>query len=194
MSNANGSPNDPSMDDILASIRKIISDDEARGREGKTASPIKGGTASSSSPAEKDDVLLLTELADEPKADFPLPSSALALPRTKQPAAPVPASTASTTPNSALEHPVTQSRSHKGLVEPVAAELAASALERLSPAVLESAAQPAAPDPGPAMSGRNLDDVVKELLRPMMKEWLDKNLPALVERYVELEIVRLTRR
>ena len=39
-----------------------------------------------------------------------------------------------------------------------------------------------------------LDNVVKETLRPMLKEWLDQNLPQLVERYVEREIVRLTRR
>ena len=41
---------------------------------------------------------------------------------------------------------------------------------------------------------RNLEDIVKELLRPMLKEWLDKNLPTMVERFVEREIVRLTRR
>ena len=32
-------------------------------------------------------------------------------------------------------------------------------------------------------SGRNLEDIVKEMLRPMLKEWLDKNLPPMVERY-----------
>ena len=53
---------------------------------------------------------------------------------------------------------------------------------------------PAAQDPGPAVGGRNLEDIVKDMLRPMLKEWLDKNLPPMVERYVEREIVRLTRR
>ena len=32
------------------------------------------------------------------------------------------------------------------------------------------------------------------MLRPMLKEWLDRNLPPMVERFVEREIVRLTRR
>jgi cell pole-organizing protein PopZ len=36
--------------------------------------------------------------------------------------------------------------------------------------------------------------MVKEMLRPMLKEWLDRNLPPMVERIVEREIVRLTRR
>ena len=41
---------------------------------------------------------------------------------------------------------------------------------------------------------RVIEELVQETLRPMLKEWLDKNLPQVVERYVEREIVRLTRR
>jgi cell pole-organizing protein PopZ len=80
------------------------------------------------------------------------------------------------------------------LIEPGAAGVAASAFDRLSQAVQESVPTPAAQDPGPAVGGRNLEDIVKDMLRPMLKEWLDKNLPPMVERYVEREIVRLTRR
>ena len=43
-------------------------------------------------------------------------------------------------------------------------------------------------------AGRTLEDLVQEMLRPMLKEWLGKNLPSMVERLVEREIVRLTRR
>ena len=43
-------------------------------------------------------------------------------------------------------------------------------------------------------NARTLEDLVKEMLRPMLKEWLDRNLPPMVERFVEREIVRLTRR
>ena len=81
------------------------------------------------------------------------------------------------------------------LVEPGAAGVAASAFDRLSQAVQDSVPTPAAHDPGPGRGRRrNLEDIVKEMLRPMLKEWLDKNLPPMVERYVEREIVRLTRR
>ena len=59
----------------------------------------------------------------------------------------------------------------------------------------DSVPAPAAPDPGPTMgNGKTMEDLVKEMLRPMLKEWLDKNLPPMVERFVEREIVRLTRR
>ncbi len=40
---------------------------------------------------------------------------------------------------------------------------------------------------------RTLDDIVQEMLRPMLKEWLDDNLPQLVERLVREEIERVSR-
>jgi uncharacterized protein len=43
-------------------------------------------------------------------------------------------------------------------------------------------------------SGRTLEDLVKEMLRPMLKEWLDKNLPPMVEHMVRRELDRMTRK
>ena len=68
MSDAKGAGNDPSMDDILASIRKIISDDEARAQ-------VSGDAASAPS-ARNDDVLLLTDLVEEPP-ELPAPPTPL---------------------------------------------------------------------------------------------------------------------
>lgn len=42
-------------------------------------------------------------------------------------------------------------------------------------------------------NGRTLDDLVKEMLRPMLKVWLDDNLPTIVERMVRAEIERVSR-
>ena len=42
-------------------------------------------------------------------------------------------------------------------------------------------------------NARTLEDLVKEMLRPMLKAWLDDNLPALVERIVKAEIERVSR-
>ena len=39
----------------------------------------------------------------------------------------------------------------------------------------------------------SLEDVVRETLRPMLKAWLDENLPRVVERMVQAEIERVTR-
>lgn len=221
MSDTKGAGNDPSMDDILASIRKIISDDEARA-QGNGAAPAASklpepGAASAPPPsAARDDVLLLTDLVDvEPKAapSPPPPRPTLVPPLGNadpvsatppaQPAAPVPppavplpTSISATRPIAPVEPSVKQPTADESIVEPGTAGLAASAFGRLSQAVHESFPQPVASDPGPSVgpNGRNLEDIVKELLRPMLKEWLDKNLPTMVERFVEREIVRLTRR
>ncbi|MCP9626737.1 DUF2497 domain-containing protein [Rhodopseudomonas palustris] len=42
-------------------------------------------------------------------------------------------------------------------------------------------------------NARTLEDLVKEMLRPMLKSWLDDNLPTLVERIVRQEIERVSR-
>ena len=42
-------------------------------------------------------------------------------------------------------------------------------------------------------NARTLEDLVKEMLKPMLKTWLDDNLPAMVERLVRAEIERVAR-
>ena len=42
-------------------------------------------------------------------------------------------------------------------------------------------------------NARTLEDLVKDMLRPMLKAWLDDNLPGLVERIVRAEIERVSR-
>ncbi|MGQ7794357.1 PopZ family protein [Faunimonas sp. B44] len=44
-----------------------------------------------------------------------------------------------------------------------------------------------------AQNARTLEDLVSEMLRPMLKNWLDENLPPLVERLVREEIERVSR-
>jgi hypothetical protein len=42
-------------------------------------------------------------------------------------------------------------------------------------------------------NARTLEDLVKEMLRPMLRSWLDDNLPGLVEKIVRAEIERVSR-
>jgi uncharacterized protein len=44
-----------------------------------------------------------------------------------------------------------------------------------------------------SQNARTLDDIVREMLRPMLKAWLDDNLPGMVERIVRAEIERVSR-
>jgi cell pole-organizing protein PopZ len=189
------SANDPSMDDILASIRKIISDDEARAQVTSQQAAIQSGRPAVTPPrigpegepklhgTGRDDVLLLTDLIEEPRSNAVPPP--IPLPRID--------------PVRAAEMPqpsIEPARPDSTLVGGGPATTTASAFSRLNQAVHDSVPQPAAADPGPVVGtgGKTVEELVKETLRPMLKEWLDQNLPQLVERYVEREIVRLTRR
>ena len=41
--------------------------------------------------------------------------------------------------------------------------------------------------------GITLEAMMREMLRPLLKDWLDEHLPAVVERMVEKEIARVSR-
>lgn len=191
MSDGRGSPKgEPSMDDILASIRKIISDDEARAQG---AGPRSGSLSSRPPvivppvpprPVPGEDVLLLTDIVEEPKSmsnTEPTPSR-------------VDPVLAADMPQPSTEAPAPAKPD--ALVGAGVAGVASSAFARLNQAVQDSVPPPAATNPGPTVggSGQTIEDLVKEMLRPMLKDWLDANLPPMVERYVEREITRLTRR
>lgn len=229
--------NDPSMDDILASIRKIISDDEARAqmtnqRPSGPQAPGQPARLSVVPPPEpsrpepprpeprarsagQDDVLLLTEeLMEDPKAP-PRPADVIMTPphlqargeppRPIEPTRPVELRPPEPPPRLAetvvrvpepMRSPSVTLGAEAPLIDGSAAGAAADAFSRLSLAVQESVPTPAATDPGMLIGGKQqtVEDLVKDMLRPMLKDWLDRNLPGVVERYVEREIVRLTRR
>ena len=187
MSDAPKSTNDPSMDDILASIRKIISDDEARAQVSGGQATTASGSANTA-PAKRDDVLLLTDLVEEPEAGSK--PALLPMPR-------IDPAVASDMPQPTVgDRLLSNDRgADQALVGAGVAGVASSALDRLSQAVQDRVPAPVGPDPGPTMvAGKTLEELVKEMLKPMLKEWLDRNLPPMVERFVEREIVRLTRR
>lgn len=50
-----------------------------------------------------------------------------------------------------------------------------------------------APQHPVAHGTRSIEDLVGDMLRPMLKNWLDDNLPSLVERLVRAEIERVSR-
>lgn len=70
------------------------------------------------------------------------------------------------------------------LVSPVAAESSRARLDALS-AVVVTASPP---------GSDTLEGLVRDMLRPMLAEWLDAKLPAMVERLVAVEIERITAR
>ncbi|MBI1188836.1 MAG: DUF2497 domain-containing protein [Alphaproteobacteria bacterium] len=152
------------MEEILASIRRIISEEEeAEGRGG----PVLDLTQQADE-AGDDDLLVFD--AEPEAAAPPRPAPAPAPPPT-----PAPAPVAAAPPRAAPANDST-------LVSPPTVQQATGALTRLAGA-LRIAEAP----------GQTLEGVVRELLTPMLKEWLDQNLPAIVEAKVEAELERLAR-
>ena len=176
---------EPSMEEILSSIKRIIAEEgdsaPGRPRRQQRAAPAGDRTPSLDDAAVEDQVL---ELSD------PMPTS--------RPPVPQPEATRS----EALASEVTQ----LDVTRPEAtrpAPVADAARERAAPWALVSEGTAAAsrgaldqlgrlmvkPEPG---SDGSLEGLVRDMLRPMLSEWLDANLPALVETMVQREIKRIT--
>lgn len=178
------------MEEILASIRRIISEDDAPPEEGAGAVAASGAEPAphpfgSDDEEDEGDVLELTERVEfaavepEPQTAFEPEPKAAAIPASPF----VRAETSGVhdvPPTSKPEAPRMQDDGERLVSEPSAAA-AANAFGRLS-------AHVAMPEPG-----RTLEDVTKELLRPVLRAWLDENLPRIVEAKVAEEVERLSR-
>ncbi len=80
----------------------------------------------------------------------------------------------------AAAEPLAMGRDLAALVSPAVGERVAQSFGALAEAI----------DAGPR---RSFDDIAEDMLRPMLQEWLDDNLPTLVERLVREEIERVAR-
>lgn len=163
------SGSDPSMEDILASIRRILSEDEAPGTE--TSPP-----PSEAQPAASDGVLVLDPamMVHEPEVHEAAPAPE-----------PAPAPAASPPPRASAEPELVAPET--ALVAPETAAAAASSVEGLVRALTERTMRVRS-------GGPTIEDIVREELRPLLKSWLDVNLPPLVERLVRVEIERVVGR
>lgn len=167
---------EPTMEEILASIRRIISEDDAPVDEA-AVEPEPEPEPVMAAPAPEpvaldldDDVLELTERAPEPIES--LGDLDLYPPADARPKAPTPA------PIYAAEPPEPD--------EPlVSAPVAASTASAFG-ALAQRIAMP--------REGRTLEDVVREMMNPLLKAWLDEHLPAIVQAKVEEEVERIARR
>jgi len=128
---------DPSMEEILASIKRVISEEPAQ-RQPPTVHMRFSRAEPEEQPAKEEDVL-------------------------------------------ELSNPVTPETS---LLSEDAAEASRSKLAALAAMREQGVIQPSGEGP--------LEAVVREMLKPLLKEWLDQNLPEMVEELVMREIARIT--
>ena len=134
---------EPSMEDILASIKKVIAEE----KELRAAAPP--AWPETDAEPDEEDILELEEVLEEP--------AVLAPPVDLGPP----------------------------LVDEIAADASRQALDNLS-TVAASVPPPPLINPMEAM--------VREMLRPILKQWLDEHLPQVVDEHVKREISRITGR
>ena len=171
------------MEEILASIRRIIAEDgDAPAPAEKPASEKPG--------KREEEVLELTEVVEEDGSVVSLSTGGAK----KQAAEPPPKRAAEPPPPPPPLEPEPepeadgpQSEEHR-LVSETTAAASMAALSQLS-----SLQRAQITDVPLGDANRTLLDVVRELLRPMLKDWLDTNLPPLVERLVQEEIRRVSK-
>jgi len=158
---------EPSMEEILASIRRIISEDEE-----EQAPPTK--------PVETKKPELTLKPA--PQVAEEKPSTVTPI-KAEEPQKPVASDDEGIEMIKQNVAEAMEQDADEEIIDQATAEVASQAFRNLSQSVRISE--------GP---GRTLEDIVVEMLRPMVKEWLDANLPAIVEEKVEEEVQRVARR
>lgn len=149
--------NEPSMEEILSSIKRIIAEENdapaPRARRSRAAAAIAVAE-------DEAEVLELTETAPE-SIGFPpeLPAAPVEFP----PSAPT----------------------REELISASTAEASRQALAALSRLIVK---------PEDPAADNTLEGLVREMLRPMLKEWLDARLPGIVNAAVEREVARISGR
>lgn len=178
-SKRDGREGEPSMEDILSSIKRIIAEDAEPAADKRERKPQRvsfaavaraagagnvapPSAAAAPAPAEdEDDVLELDQPMPEPR----MKAQAQALPT------PAAEETAQAVPEAAAQ-----------LVSSAAFTASRSKLDELSRLIVK-----------PEITGTDtLEGMVRDMLRPMLSDWLDANLPRLVEQMVAREISRIT--
>jgi len=172
-----GGTNDPSMEDILASIRRILSEEEPPPSPSPAAA-VEPATLSDKS----DDVLVLDSSMLVPEEETE-PEEAAAEPE----ALPVPIPP----PVAAVEPPMVTALEVMPPAGLLAPETEAAATSSVGTLVRTLATERTLQV---HRGGPTIEDIVREELRPLLKQWLDANLPDLVERLVRSEIERVVRR
>ena len=192
---------EPSMEEILASIRRIIEDSDTA-RSDDTAIPV-----AANAPASRDVDAYREDLSDEQESVEAQPAASFAEPASSASVSSFPAARDVTS----REEPVVEvkpeaAESDEGelqadslltaedlaapsrvvdtarasIISEAAGRQVAAAFDELSEALMAS-------------RRRSFDEIAEEMIRPMLQDWLDNNLPTLVERLVREEIERVAR-
>lgn len=221
---------EPTMEEILSSIRKIIADDDQS--DGGAASAAVSPNVVDVTDTDDDDSFDELDLSFEPSPELTPEThedvlQALTMPENDSDvfesddfvseafseleaaaedesfeALPDMEPETPPTPTYA-EQPVSFEEPETPAFEPVEDKIEETVMSKSEPIAAPQTVDAAAGSLGKLLSkvefgeeagGQNtIEGVVREMLRPMLKEWLDDNLPAIVEKQVETEVQRIAR-
>lgn len=136
-------PREPSMEDILASIKRVIAEEKELRAAIPPSTPEAGEDEDVEDVLELDSSMAASETADAEPLELGPP-----------------------------------------LLDEEAATETAASLAQLSTV--------AAAAPPPAAAVNPLEEMLKDMLRPVLKQWLDEHLPRIVDEHVRREISRIT--
>jgi hypothetical protein len=167
------SDEDLSIEEILSSIRDIISEDDDAPVAAVSETAAQESEEEIESPVNEESETVIVDVTEEDEEDEILE---LSDPIDELEAKPA---------DFAAALDVEDAKTDENLLSDNTANASLAALNKLS----RSAAIDNRRNPNDAIT---IEDITREMLRPMLKEWLDKNLPDIIERTVQKEIRRLS--
>jgi uncharacterized protein len=165
---------DTSMEEIIASISRIIAEDSRATAASLVPRAIKTGILELTDMIEPDGSIKKLPAAADPDVGGDNPAGT-----------PTPGETAT-----AGIEPVAPEAGSPAIRSPPAVETAAAAFGKLAAVVRD---RRTTPDLAIGAGGRTLEDIVRDALDPLLRAWLEERLPAIVERLVREEIQRVVR-
>lgn len=181
---AASSGQEPTMEEILASIRKIISEDDepAAAEPAAAPAPAPAPVAEAAPAVELDqsavDDMFSSDIAAVEPEEAPLELTQRVEPEPEP--APEPVGDIVAYDLDAEPAPIMK---EEPLVEQRTADAAFSAFNHLASNVMIA-----------TEDGVTLEDLVRSMLKPMLKDWLDRHLAQIVDEKVKDEVERLARR
>ena len=178
-----GAGGDPSMEDILASIRRILNEEAPDGTIADAAA-----RAGAPEPADAEEAPLVLDesmltaapIAAVPPQPEPLPEGLPEMSAVVQPPDSPPAET--------VAPPTSEPATPARLLAQETEIAAGGAMATLAARLLANR------DSATHRGGPTIEELVREEIRPLLKAWLDQYLPPMVERLVRTEIERLGNR
>jgi hypothetical protein len=170
---------EPSMEDILSSIRRILSEDgAAAGDEGHDEAGA--GFVSSTTLSASRERAVVVDAPDRPDPQFVRPRSAA---RGREDYTLAESDETLLAPSNVFHlTPDMRLPAERQVLSQATSAASSDVLSQLAKAILDRR------DIGVGGREMTIEGLVREMLRPLLKEWLDRNLPYLIERLVKKEI------